>query len=172
MYHNAGPAPLYLKDCVDVKRREMFVHGDSISLLLTSKTNAFRNAPAECPAFMIHTPGTHFIQTGRKAPAGQKQVVGSGLPQASILMRRRKIDHFRLRKNKFPDWISYKQNIPWERSEKHLFWMLGGGKWSPVGRTFGSGVTSIQIFEVERNGFCVMISSPGTDLLLKNTEES
>lgn len=31
--------------------------------------------------------------------------------------------------------------------------MLGGVKWSSIGRTFDSGVTSIQIFEVERNGF-------------------
>lgn len=31
--------------------------------------------------------------------------------------------------------------------------MLGDIKWSPIGRTFDSGVTSIQIFEVERNGF-------------------
>ena len=117
---------------------------------------------------MTHAPGTNFIQIGRKSPCGAEKLGGAKrlTLQASILMRRRKIDHFRLRKNKFPDWISYKQNIPWERSEKHLFRMLGGGKWSPAGRTFGSGVTSVQIFEVERNGFCVMISSPGTDVLL------
>ena len=42
-----------------------------------------------------------------------------------------------------------------ERSEKHLFWMLGGVKWSPIGRTFDSGVTSIQIFEVERAGMAM-----------------
>ena len=53
-----------------------------------------------------------------------------------------------------------------KRSEKHLFRMLAGGKWSPIGRTFDSGVTSVQIFEVERSGSCVMIYSPGTDLLL------
>ena len=52
-----------------------------------------------------------------------------------------------------PPGNAIEQNIKWERSEKHLFWMLGGVKWSPVGRTFDSGVTSIQIFEVERNGF-------------------
>ena len=55
--------------------------------------------------------------------------------------------------NKRNKTSSIEQNIKWERSEKHLFWMLGGVKWSPVGRTFDSVATSIQIFEVERNGF-------------------
>lgn len=57
-----------------------------------------------------------------------------------------------------------------KRSEKHLFRMLAGGKWSPIGRTFDSGVTSVQIFEVKRNGSCVMIYSPGTDFILYTKE--
>ena len=57
-------------------------------------------------------------------------------------------------------WDAIKQNMKWERSEKHLFWMLGGVKWSPVGRTFDSVATSIQIFEVERNGFVLWHPTP------------
>ena len=113
----------------------MFVQWDSISLLLTSKTNAFRNAPAGCPAFMIHTPRTHFIQTGRKKPLRGKSQVAywreaphaagehlDAMPEIRF--------PFRLRKNKFPD-----------------------------------------CFEVERSGSCVMICSPGTDLILKPSGE-
>lgn len=87
----------------------MFVQWDSISLLLTSKTNAFRNAPAGCPAFMIPTPRTHLIQTGRKKPLRGKSQVAywREAPQASIFDAMPEIrSSSRLRKNKFPDCIS------------------------------------------------------------------
>lgn len=72
MYHNAEPAPLYLKDCVDVtEKRDVRPLGLHLSSLLHLRPMLF---------------GT--------------------LPQAGILMRRRKIALFRLRKNKFPDCIS------------------------------------------------------------------
>ena len=131
MYHNAGPAPLYLKDCVDVKRREMFVHWDSISLLLTSKTNAFRNAPAGCPAFMIPTPRTHLIPLQKKSSPRRGclfRVLHAAGEHLDAMPEIR--FPFRLRKNKFPD-----------------------------------------CFEVERSGSCVMICSPGTDLILKPSGE-
>ena len=86
----------------------MFVHWDSISLLLTSKTNAFRNAPARCPAFMIHTPRTHLIplQKKKQPPAGAA-FFAYFTPQASIFDAMPEIrSSFRLRKNKFPDCIS------------------------------------------------------------------
>ena len=50
-------------------------------------------------------------------------------------------------KEKAPCPNTIVQNIKWERSEKHLRY-----KWSSIERTFDTGVTSIQIFEVERNG--------------------
>lgn len=45
MYHNAEPAPLYLKDCVNV----------------TEKTNAFRNAPAG--EHLDATPGNYSLSS-------------------------------------------------------------------------------------------------------------
>ena len=45
--------------------------------------------------------------------------------------------------------------------------MLVGVKWSPIGRTFDSGVTSIQIFEVERNGFVLWHPRPNGSLSLE-----
>ena len=44
--------------------------------------------------------------------------------------------------------------------------MLADGKWSPIGRTFGVSVTSIQIFEVKRNGFGIWYAAPELRLSL------